>query len=546
MKIALYARVSTGYQVDKDSLPFQQKEMKAYCEHILHRTDFELYEDAGRSGKNTDRPAFQRMMQDIRDGEISHVVVYKIDRISRNLVDFSLMYDEFKKYRVVFISLNEQFDTSTALGEAVLKIILVFAELERKMTSERVKAVMIGRATSGKWNGARMPYGWRWNDETGMPEHDPAESKAANLIYSMYAETKSTTQVMRYLNENGIPTKRGGRWTTKTLCDYLKNPMNRGDYRYNYREAAHGTRKPDEEVIYTSGVFEPLVPVDLWDEVNAIIDLHAEMNNSKNRQHISRYDHLFATLLRCGCGAGIHILKFDKPRANGLRPTLYRCAELVHTQCKRGASSDVWLAPFVFNFIYRVILMDSFSFEDVEGLRVMLLDAPEFKDYDIADESLIVLLDIAQNSATNIFMLGNKKAPKSKKTSKYHDDIEKCKRALQRLDKAYLYDDSVYSEAEYTKMRSELTERLTDLKNKAASESKSIVLNPAPEIPKATLMALISSADENGHIDFASLASTCKIKELHELLKSMIDKIVVDNKRVTEIKFLNGIDVLFS
>lgn len=77
--VALYTRVSTGYQIEKDSLPFQEKELSAYCKHILHAEKTELFEDAGKSGKNTDRPAFLRMMKKIRAGEISHVVVYKID-----------------------------------------------------------------------------------------------------------------------------------------------------------------------------------------------------------------------------------------------------------------------------------------------------------------------------------------------------------------------------------------------------------------------------------------------------------------------------------
>ena len=154
--VALYVRVSTGYQVDKDSLPFQKKELKAYCEHVLHidKKRIEIFEDAGKSGKNTKRPAFERMMEKVKHGQVSHVIVYKIDRISRNLVDFSLMYDDFKYNKVTFISLNEQFDTSSAIGEAILKIILVFAELERKLTSERVKDVMIGRAKNVQWNGA--------------------------------------------------------------------------------------------------------------------------------------------------------------------------------------------------------------------------------------------------------------------------------------------------------------------------------------------------------------------------------------------------------
>ena len=243
--VALYTRVSTGYQVDRDSLPFQKKELTAYCKHILHAEHTELFEDAGKSGKNTDRPAFARMMKKIRAGLISHVVVYKIDRISRNLVDFSVMYDEFKKYRVTFISLNEQFDTSSAIGEAVLKIILVFAELERKLTSERVTGVMIDRAMSGKWNGARMPFGWKWNPETEFPEHDPVEAEKARTLYRIYDELHSTAKVRDYCFENHIQTKRGGKWTTTTIINFLKNPMNKGDYRYNYRGSARGTIKPD-------------------------------------------------------------------------------------------------------------------------------------------------------------------------------------------------------------------------------------------------------------------------------------------------------------
>ena len=95
-------------------------------------------------------------MSRIRDGEFTHLVVWKIDRISRNLLDFSAMYAELKKLGVVFVSKNEQFDTSTAMGEAMLKIILVFAELERNMTSERVTAVMLSRANNGQWNGGRV------------------------------------------------------------------------------------------------------------------------------------------------------------------------------------------------------------------------------------------------------------------------------------------------------------------------------------------------------------------------------------------------------
>ena len=155
-KSALYIRVSTHYQVDKDSLPLQREDLINYSKYALDVDKYEVFEDAGYSGKNTAIPDFQRMMSRIRDGEFTHLVVWKIDRISRNLLDFSAMYAELKKLGVVFVSKNEQFDTSTAMGEAMLKIILVFAELERNMTSERVTAVMLSRANNGQWNGGRV------------------------------------------------------------------------------------------------------------------------------------------------------------------------------------------------------------------------------------------------------------------------------------------------------------------------------------------------------------------------------------------------------
>lgn len=137
-KSALYVRVSTTHQIDKDSLPLQRSDLINYTKYVLGINDFEIFEDAGYSGGTTDRPAYQDMMNRIKMGEFTHLIVWKIDRISRNLRDFSDMYDELKKYNVTFISRNEQFDTSTAMGEAMLKIILVFAELERKLTGERV------------------------------------------------------------------------------------------------------------------------------------------------------------------------------------------------------------------------------------------------------------------------------------------------------------------------------------------------------------------------------------------------------------------------
>ena len=113
-KVAIYIRVSTLHQIDRDSLPMQRQDLIAYAKLILNTDDVTVFEDAGYSGKNTIRPEFQKMMSQLRTGTYTHLLVWKIDRISRNLLDFAEMYQELKDLGVTFVSKNEQFDTSTA------------------------------------------------------------------------------------------------------------------------------------------------------------------------------------------------------------------------------------------------------------------------------------------------------------------------------------------------------------------------------------------------------------------------------------------------
>lgn len=158
------------------------------------------------------------------------------------------MYQELKDHKVTFISMNEQFDTSTAIGEAMLKIILIFAELERNMTSERVTGIMLDRAEQGLWNGARMPVGYRWNPEIKFPEPDPEETKIVQFIFDEYERVRSTTKIARYLNHNQIASKRGGQWTSKLIRDIIRNPFYIGTYRYNLRESGRGPLKPGKRM----------------------------------------------------------------------------------------------------------------------------------------------------------------------------------------------------------------------------------------------------------------------------------------------------------
>lgn len=551
--VAIYTRVSTGYQVDKDSLPFQEKELKAYCKHILHAEKTELFEDAGKSGKNTDRPAFLRMMKKIRAGEISHVVVYKIDRISRNLVDFSLMYDEFKKYRVTFISLNEQFDTSSAIGEAVLKIILVFAELERKLTSERVTDVMIGRAVSGKWNGARMPYGWKWNPEKEFPEHDPVEAPNARKLYEIYEKTRSTAKVRDYCYDNGIQTKRGGKWNTTTICNYLRNPMNKGDYRYNYRNSARGQKKPEGEVVYLPGVFPPLVDPDLWDRVNAILDDNSIKSTTSDNPHIKKHVHVFAGgILRCAdCGAGFQVSRLDKVRLNGFQPSLYVCtSRRTYRACDAPGASDVTIGPFIFNYIANIVraTKSRAKISGPDDLERILLSGPEFKDIKyINRDDLDIIVQAIRGSAKG----GATFVPSPPGSEKDAPEIEglraeadKLSRALDRLKKAFLFDDSGIPESEYLSTRSDLQERLTAVNNKIADALTGDSYSEAAELSfvnSASSFLLSYRLQSGDHIDYSDFASTVDKQVLKDFVSLVIDRIILKDSKIQEIVFKNGL-----
>ena len=558
-KVALYTRVSTGYQVDKESLPFQQKELKAYCLHVLHIPEdkIQVYEDAGHSGKNTARPAFQNMLADVRAGAISHVIVYKIDRISRNLVDFSLMYEEFRKYRCTFISLNEQFDTSSAMGEAMLKIILVFAELERKITSERVTDIMIERAKSKQWNGARVPYGWQWDSVNSVPVHDPVEGPRVVQMYQMYLDTRSTVRITDYFNTNNIPTKRGGKWTTKTVADILRNPINKGDYRYNYRESAHGRKKPNSEVIYVEDVFPPLIAKDIWNTVNSTMDKQALTVRKPGAVHHEKYTHVFQNLLVCGaCSKPFHVRKLDRVRNNGFRPSYYICASKdAHQGCTAASVGDTLLGPFVFNYIKNVVNASKKRREIASpaDLENILLTGPEFdRVAGIGDKGLSEMFALLSGTAAG---RGLTYAPDElKQVRGDSSDLEELKReiaaqarALERLKKAYFYGDGM-TEKEYLEMKTEFEHKKTSAENRLKSIETDSFKSRATEaafIRSASSFLLTHKIQSGEHIIYSDFAPTVDTATMNSFLKIVIDHITVKDGRVSSITFTNGIEHIF-
>ena len=194
--------------------------------------DFRVYQDKGYSGKNTNRPAFQRMMADVEKGLIRKIVVYRLDRFSRSIADFGRLWEILRRHNVEFVSINETFDTSTPMGRAMLNIIMVFAQLERETTAERVRDNYYQRAKLGSWPGGPAPFGFSIGKLPG-PDGKPApgllpdeRASIVERIFQSYAqEGASLGSVARSLNGDGIPAPRRATWDNVSLSRILHSPL---------------------------------------------------------------------------------------------------------------------------------------------------------------------------------------------------------------------------------------------------------------------------------------------------------------------------------
>ncbi len=329
----LYGRVSTTRQAEVldgglDS-QFDMMERRVTWEHdndpAAPWTVVDRYREEGFSGKNLERPEFKRMMVDIESGRINTVVVQKIDRISRSLRDFFDLWELFEKHGVQFLSLHEKFDSTTAVGRAMLKLILVFAELEREQTSERTTATLAYRARQGLRNGGRI-YGYDLDPEKkGVLKIVPEQaSHVQHNFFEKCVELGSAGAVHRYLHEKGIyspvyksrrgRTHGGTPFTKPAVIRVLTNPFYLGKIQH-------------KDEIY-DGQHEAIVPEKLFNKVQAILGKNRKTCTVTREQRTHTF--LLQGLMRCGkCGC------IMTPRSShgrgGKRYFYYECSKGAHS-----------------------------------------------------------------------------------------------------------------------------------------------------------------------------------------------------------------------
>ncbi|MBZ9684962.1 recombinase family protein [Clostridium estertheticum] len=209
------------------------------CKEYLKRLDIDehlIYEDEGYSGKSTDRPMYKKMIEDANSSKFSVIICYRLDRISRSVLDFSILREKLDKLEIDFISVSENFDTTTPMGRAMMGVSVVFSQLERESIGERIRDNMLELSKTGRWLGGTTPLGYKseqvtFKDPNGKERyyfklcHVPEEVVMVKDIYSKYLELKSMSQVVKYLLSNNMKTRNNTEWARSKISYILNNPV---------------------------------------------------------------------------------------------------------------------------------------------------------------------------------------------------------------------------------------------------------------------------------------------------------------------------------
>ena len=272
LRCAVYTRKSSeeGLEQEFNSLHAQRESCEAYIASqrsegwVLVR---DQYDDGGISGGTLERPGLKRLLEDIEDGLVDVVVVYKIDRLSRSLMDFSKLVEVFDRNDVTFVSVTQSFNTTTSMGRLTLNILLSFAQFEREVTGERIRDKIAASRRKGIWMGGVPPLGYEVKDRKLVIKDDDAAN--VRWIFARFVEIGSGTELARELAARGIRTSRGNRIDKKYLYRLLNNRVYIG-------EAVHkGDSYPGEH--------DAIIDRAIWDKVHAVLTVSPRKRAARTR-----------------------------------------------------------------------------------------------------------------------------------------------------------------------------------------------------------------------------------------------------------------------
>jgi site-specific DNA recombinase len=307
---------------------------------------YKIYTDPGYSGASLDRPGLKEMIRDIEAGLIDKVVVYKLDRLSRSQKDtLYLIEDVFLKNNTDFVSMSENFDTSSPFGIAMIGILAVFAQLDRAQIKERMTMGREARAKEGKWNGGERPTGYQYDKEKDLLVIDPYEAAQVREAFDLFVSGMSIRGIETLFYKKGYSHK-SGPWSTLTIKKILQNKTYLGYVKYNgeYFKAEH----------------DAIIDEEIFDKARKIFEQRAELYPTGPQQR--KHDALLSGLIRCyNCGARYHKRQISRKGSTPVH--WYACYS------RSKSSAKMIVDPTCKNKNWKVKDLDKIIVEEIKKLK---------------------------------------------------------------------------------------------------------------------------------------------------------------------------------
>ena len=332
LRCAIYTRKSCeeGLEQEFNSLDAQRLSAENYIASQSHEGWECLptqYNDGGFSGGNLERPALQRLLQDIKDGKIDCIVVYKIDRLTRSLLDFSKIIELLDEYKCSFVAVTQSFNTSNSMGRLMLNVLLSFAQYERELTSERIRDKFEASSKLGIWMGGTPPLGYDPKDR--KLEINVEEAKVVKAIYQSFIDTESVTETVRLMNKSGHKTKT---WISTSGRVYQGTTFSKNGLRHILKNPVYAGKVTHKGNVY-DGQHEPIINPKLWEKTQGIFTTRGDQV-TRPTTRISTPP-LLKGIFICGCCAAAMTPTYSIKR-NGAKYRYYLCSSkhrLVNEKC---------------------------------------------------------------------------------------------------------------------------------------------------------------------------------------------------------------------
>lgn len=433
---AIYARRSKVVETG-DSIETQIQLCTNYLKNININNTI-VYADEGFSGKNTDRPKFIELLNDAKNNKFQVLICYKLDRLSRNIGDFSNLINDLEKYNISFISVVEQFDTSSAMGKAMMYICSVFSQLERETISQRISDNMYSLAESGYWLGGEVPFGYSHKrnvitDSGGknrtFAELIPVEDEIpiVKLLFNKYLELGSISKVEKYTLQNNIKTRRNKDWSKATLSYFISNPVyvkanesiveyyksigittygnvndSNGILIYKKRKGKTSELRNPSEWIYAVSNHQGIIEAETWLKAQKLAEINKVRAPNMGCSNIA----LLSGMIRCAkCGTFMRVA-YGKPSKSSPKKKHYYACSMKHNsggvRCDNKNADGPELDRLIINKLKEMSIDKSSLIKKLKEYKTSLESSSENILYTSLQKSIVQNKEQIDNIINNI------------------------------------------------------------------------------------------------------------------------------------------------